>query len=176
VGLALVAAMAPAGAQPPIQGAVQHFTPVEPPQPAPEVVFTTLLGAPATLKAQRGKVVLLNFWATWCAPCIRELPTLDRLQAWLGGRDFTVVLASIDRGGAHQVSKFLKNRPLLEKLESHLDPKMQLARALNVRQMPTTVLIDKTGQVVGRLDGVAEWDTPDAEALIRYYIREGTEG
>ncbi len=171
-GVALVAAavglIAARDAAPPIAGTVVNFTPAETPRPVPETRFTDLAGRPHTLAHIRGRVVALNLWATWCGPCIREMPSLDRLQAELGGEDFTVVLMSQDRLGAEQVEPFLARLGI--GLTSQLDPKMALFRALGGRGLPTTILIDARGIELGRLEGAAEWDRPEALALIRYYL------
>lgn len=172
-GLALVAAaaaglIAARDAAPPIAGTVVNFNPAETPRPVPETGFTDLAGEARTLAHFRGRVVALNFWATWCGPCIREMPSLDRLQAALGGDGFTVVLMSQDRRGAEQVEPFLAKLDI--GLTSQLDPKMALFRALGGRSLPTTILIDARGNELGRLVGPAEWDRPEALALIRYYL------
>jgi thiol-disulfide isomerase/thioredoxin len=151
------------------QGAVQHFTYTEPPLPVPETPFADAAGTTVTLAAFRGRVVLLNFWATWCAPCIREMPALDRLQGSLGGRDFTVLIVSEDRGGAKVAVPFLKKLGV-ERLDTYLDAKGKLARALGLKGLPTTILIDRAGREVGRLRGPADWDAPEAEALLRHFI------
>ncbi len=173
VGVALMlAAAGPAAARdaaPPIAGAVQNFTPAESLRPVPAIPFIALDGTEHTLADFRGRVVALNFWATWCGPCIREMPSLDRLQAALGGDDFTVVLMSQDRNGETLVPPFLA-RLGLEHLTSYLDPTFPLFRAMGGRGLPTTILIDADGNEIGRIAGAAEWDTPEALALIRYYL------
>ena len=112
-----------------------------------------------------GRALVLNFWATWCAPCIRELPALNRLAA--GASSGVVVLpVSEDRGGGPIVRKFLDVNKL-NNLPVLIDPKGQLARALKVSGLPTTVLFNRQGREVGRLVGIAEWDHPD----VRRYLR-----
>ncbi len=168
----MLAAACPAtarGAAPPIGGAVQNFTPAESLRPVPAAGFMALDGSEFSLADFRGRVVALNFWATWCGPCIREMPSLDRLQAALGGADFTVVLISQDRNGAEVVQPFLAKLGL-ENLTSYLDPTFALFRAMGGRGLPTTILIDADGNELGRIAGAAEWDTPEALALIRYYL------
>jgi thiol-disulfide isomerase/thioredoxin len=128
-------------------------------------------GQGRALSQLRGKVVLLNFWATWCLPCRREMPGLDRLQGTLGGADFEVVALSLDREGAKVVKPFYKELGL-KNLGIYVDPKMWIQRAFGITVFPTTVLIDKAGREVGRLEGPAEWATPDARALIRYFIKQ----
>ena len=105
-------------------------------------------GKPVTLQDFAGQVVLLNFWATWCAPCVREMPSLDRLQAKLGGEGLAVVTVSRDRGGANVVMPFYE-RLELTNLGVYLDPKGAFSRAFKVRGLPTTILIDREGRVVG---------------------------
>ena len=135
-----------------------EFIPVAPPQPAPEVGFTDLAGNPASLADFKGKPVVVNFWATWCEPCLREMPSLERLQTQLDGR-LTVLAISEDRAGARVVSPFL-GKLELGKVKVYLDPKTEVGRAFNVRGLPTTVIIDAEGRVAGRVEGAAEWDSP----------------
>ena len=154
-------------ASPPLAGSVAGFKPTG--RPAPDIAFVTAEGKPATLKDFAGRVVLLNLWATWCAPCVREMPSLDRLQAELGGADFEVVALSSDRSGKAAVEPFFRSHGLSE-LAIYLDPKSEATRALGARGLPTTLLIDRRGREAGRLEGAAEWDSPEAKALIRSYL------
>ena len=118
----------------------------------------------------RGSVVLLNVWATWCAPCRREMPTLDRLQATLGGSDFQVVALSIDRKGLPAVQEFYAELGL-ETLPIYVDETGEAQRALNVLGLPTTLLLDREGNEGGRLLGPAEWDSPEMVAFFRDYLK-----
>ena len=131
----------------------------------PDMAFLTADGE-TSLAAFHGKVVVLNFWATWCAPCVREMPSLDRLQAMLGGDDFAVVALSEDRGGMPLVVRFYEKYDL-ENLARYLDPLGRVAAVLGVVGMPTTLVIDREGREIGRMVGPAEWDSPAALALIR---------
>lgn len=142
------------------------FTVIDPPLPAPQTPFADGDGRTVTLADFKGRVVLLNLWATWCAPCVKEMPSLDRLQAALGGEDFAVVALSFDRKGAEVVRPFYATAGLTH-LAVHLDPKNAMLKALEVRGLPISLLIDRTGAIVGRLEGPAEWDSPEALALIR---------
>ena len=135
----------------------------------PEIEFTDMEGKPVTLADKRGKLVLLNVWATWCPPCVREMSSLDRLQATLGGPGFEVVALSEDRAGAPVVAAFYK-RLGLTALDTYLDPASRASRALKVRGLPTTVLIDRRGYELGRVVGPAEWDSDAAIGLIRHYL------
>ncbi len=165
--LVLQTALADKG--PPLTGWMEKFNVNAEAEPAPTDPLTDGTGSPVRLSDFKGRVVLVNFWATWCAPCIREMPGLDRLEAKLGGPDFTVVAVNEDRGGAKIAETFLEklNTP---NLRLYVDDKMKLMRAFGVRGMPTSFLLDRAGNVVGKLEGIAEWDTPEVEALIQYYI------
>ena len=153
----------------------QDFSLLTPPVPAPLEVFQDLEGTPVRLADFRGQVVLLNFWATWCAPCIREMPSLDRLQSILGGEGLHVLAVSIDRGGKKVVAPFAKKLALRD-LPLYLDPKSSLARAFGIPGLPATFLIDAKGKVVRALAGPAEWDSREAVGLIRYYLETGASG
>ena len=154
----------------PRTGWIKQFTVIEPKGPAPDVKFTNGVGEKITLADFRGRVLLLNFWATWCAPCIKEMPSLDKLQAKFSSDDFQVVAVNEDRGGANVAASFLQKLGTMN-LSVFADDKMKLMRALNVRGLPTSFLLDRKGRIVGKLVGVAEWDTPEAEALITYYMK-----
>ena len=122
-----------------------------------------------TLELFDGKVVLLNFWASWCLPCIRELPSINRLQAKLGGDKFTVIALNIDRGGKPIANRF-KLKLKLDKLDLHIDQKNAVARLLKIKALPTTIVFDSKGREVGKMEAAAEWDTKEALSLIQYFI------
>jgi thiol-disulfide isomerase/thioredoxin len=156
-------------AVPPISGTVRNFTPTNPGRPAPIEPFYDVDGNEVTLEQFGSKVVLLNLWATWCAPCLKELPSLDRLQAQLGGDRFQVVAVSVDRRGIEAV------RPYYEKLKiSHLpiyvESHDRLAQVLGLQVLPSTIIVGPHGIMAGRMIGAAEWDAPEAIALLRHYI------
>lgn len=155
------------------RGKMRSFIAKEEPQTLPEVTFRDASGAERSLEDWRGKVVLLNLWATWCAPCREEMPALDRLQARLGGEEFEVVAASIDKGDADKPRGFLEDHGI-ENLALYHDPSGRLGTNLNAYGMPTTLLIDRQGREIGRLVGPAEWDSPEAVALVEAAI--GGEG
>ncbi len=149
-----------------------NFIPSRPRKPVSAKVFENEDGAKITIADFRGRVVLLNFWATWCAPCRRELPSLDRLERDLGGADFTVVAISVDRAGREKAQAFM-DEVGVENLALYLDKANRLGRSLGATGLPTTVLVDAKGYVVGRLIGPAEWDSDAAVALIEAVIAEG---
>jgi thiol-disulfide isomerase/thioredoxin len=116
-----------------------------------------------------GQGVVLNFWATWCPPCVEEMPALDRLHAALANDRITVVAASQDRGGAAVVRAFYE-RLRLRGLPIWLDPRGAAGRAFGVRGLPTTVILDREGRERARLEGAAAWDAPAAIAELRRLI------
>ncbi len=149
-----------------------EFNPTEPPLPAPGIRFTDGEGRSVTIADFHGRVILLNLWATWCEPCIREMPSLDRLQAAMGGKDFDVVLVSQDRGGAHTVDPFYAKLGM-KALKPYLDPKSALGQAFDVHGLPTSIIIDRDGNEVGRLEGAETWDGTKPQALLRWYVERG---
>ena len=158
-------------AQPPaFKGEIAAYEPAGTPEAAPDLIFMDADGKPATLADFKGRLVLLNLWATWCAPCVKEMPALDRLQAELGGEDFQVLALSLDRGGAGVVRPFYEKAGL-KNLGIWLDPKSGAMRTLKPRGLPTSLLIDREGRVLGRIEGAADWAGPEAAALIRYYLK-----
>ncbi len=155
-------------------GAMRNFTPLEEPKPAPETKFKDADGKELSLADFRGKVLLVNFWATWCSPCRKEMPGLNKLQTELGGDDFQVMAMSVDRVGEDRVKAFLKEIGT-SALPLYFDRKMKLARGFRTRGLPVTVLIDREGREVGRLIGIAEWESKDAKALIRHVMDQPTQ-
>lgn len=154
---------------PRFQGRNFPFTIVRPVQPAPVTPLHTLKGGVTTLRRFSGRVVLLNLWATWCPACVYEMPSLDKLQARLGGDRFTVITLSVDSQGARDVVPFFR-RLGIRNLPAYLDPVGRTAEALEVAEgLPWTFLIDHRGRVMGYMKGAADWDSPEARALIRYY-------
>jgi thiol-disulfide isomerase/thioredoxin len=117
----------------------------------------------------KGKVVLLNLWATWCAPCRKEMPELAKLQKLLGSDQFEVVALSEDLKGAEASQAFLKDSGS-DNLALYVDPKATALAALQSAGLPTTVLIDRNGKEVGRLLGPADWASDDAQALVKAAI------
>ncbi len=162
-----------ASEQPPLAGTVSTFAVASSPEPAASAAFQNGEGEQMSIESFRGKVVLLNLWATWCAPCVKEMPALDRLQRDLGGETFEVVALSSDREGRTKVAEFMTQHGI-DNLAVYLDPGSTATRAFGVRGLPTTLLIDAEGREVGRLEGAAEWDAPEAKDLIRFYMdRDG---
>lgn len=148
---------------------MEKFEPAGKPAQAPDTVFTAEDGAQRTLKDFRGKIVLLNFWATWCGPCVREMPSLERLHNKLAGADFTVIALSEDRKGWEKITPF-REQIGLTTLPLFHDVGSKMMFAAKARGLPTTLLIGRDGRELGRLTGPAEWDSDESVALMRYYI------
>lgn len=138
-------------------------------KPLPELQFQDGAGRPRSLADFRGKVVLLNIWATWCTPCREEMPALDRLQAKLGGPDFEVVALSIDQQGAQAVRKFF-DEVGVKSLTLYIDASVQAGFKLGTIGLPTTVIVDRAGREVGRRVGPAEWDSPKLVEELRQIV------
>jgi len=134
-----------------------EFIPAATPQPAPEISFTETDGKPVALADFKGKFVLLNLWATWCQPCLKEMPSLIALQARLGA-GLTVLAVSEDHGGAAVVEPFVAKHDLA-KLKIFLDPKSAAIHAFAARGLPTSILIGANGTVLGKVEGGADWDS-----------------
>jgi thiol-disulfide isomerase/thioredoxin len=159
----------PAG--PPITGAMAQFTLQSPPRPAPVAEFQDADGNSVTLLDFGDKVVLLNIWATWCVPCVEEMPALDRLQAELGDEGLAVVAVSVDLQGAKAVRPFYEKLGI-KNLSIYLDPKSEFSNLLGADAVPSTLLFSRKGLFVGKLIGNAAWDSPEAIALLHYYLTE----
>lgn len=139
------------------------------PLDVPELAFSDADAKTKSLADWRGKVVLLNIWATWCVPCREEMPALDKLETKLGGKDFEVVAVNIDKGGPEKPAAFLKETGVT-KLALYTDPSGKLFSKLKAVGMPTTLVIDRNGKEIGRLIGPADWASPEAIALIEAAI------
>lgn len=164
-----IAGTALAAAQQPPKNFIFH----EAPKPIASIAFEDDQGRAQILADFRGKVVLLNIWATWCGPCRREMPSLDRLQGMLGGDDFAVVALSIDRAGIDVVRKFYADIGV-RKLGIYIDISGKAARELATIGVPATVLIDRGGRELGRLVGPAEWDAPEIVQFLKRIIAQKT--
>lgn len=140
------------------------------PHLAPEAAFLGPAGEAQRLSDFRGRVVLVNLWASWCEPCLREMPALSRLQGGLGGADFQVVAVNLDRDPA-EGRAFLRARGI-RNLAFYHDNKLALFQALNVPGLPLSILIDREGRIIGRLAGPAAWDGPAARKVIEEAIDE----
>ena len=143
--------------------------------PAPKDIatfgFADKDNKPRSLTDWKGKVVLLNLWATWCAPCRKEMPDIAKLQKELGGADFEVVALSVDRKGLAASQAFLKETGA-DNLKAYVDPDGTSLKALQALGLPATVLIDRSGKERGRLLGPADWSSPEAKVMVKALLAE----
>ncbi|SMF26474.1 Thiol-disulfide isomerase or thioredoxin [Tistlia consotensis] len=155
-----------------------QFIFLSPLDPAPETAFQTLDGSMTDLGQFRGRVVVLNFWASWCLPCAYEMTSLDRLAAASDPNRLAVVAVSIDRDGAQAVFPFVVAHHLIH-LPVYLDPGQRLGSlsrdrmaegALPLWGLPITYIIDMKGEVVGYIVGATDWDSPEARRFLRYFL------
>ncbi|HQU68489.1 MAG TPA: TlpA disulfide reductase family protein [Albidovulum sp.] len=144
-----------------------HEAPVE----VPATSFTDAEGAEHGFADWKGKVVLVNFWATWCAPCRKELPALDALNRDLGGDDFAVVTIATGRNPQPAITR-LFDEVGVKTLPVYLDPKLQLSREMGVLGLPVSILLNREGQEVARMSGDAEWDSDSARAIVAALVAE----
>ncbi|MFD0986019.1 TlpA disulfide reductase family protein [Methyloligella solikamskensis] len=151
------------------KGDMAAFVIKKEPEPLPPMPMEGADGKEVAMADFKGKVVLLNIWATWCHPCREEMPALDKLQKELGGEDFEVVAMNIDRGSPDKAKDFLKEVKA-ENLAFYRDPSSKLFTKLKAVGMPTTLLVNRDGEEMGRLVGPAEWDSPEAVRLIKAAI------
>jgi thiol-disulfide isomerase/thioredoxin len=172
---ARLGSLAEDGRRPPVRGAMENFALREAPAAVPEISFVDEAGRERTLADFRGRVVLLNFWATWCVPCVKEMPALAGLQAALKGEPFLVLALSQDRAGLPLVETFYREHALAG-LEMFADKTSASGRSFKLRGLPTSVLLDADGREVGRLEGAADWDAPEALALVRHFLPRATTG
>jgi thiol-disulfide isomerase/thioredoxin len=164
------AAPAGGGANRLSRGQMAAFVFRKTPEELPEAKFVDASGRERTLAEWKGKVVLLNLWATWCLPCRKEMPGLDRLQRELGSDRFQVVAVSVDRTGLAGARKFLDETGT-QALALYADPTARMAATLRAAGLPATLLIGRDGREIGRLLGPAEWDSEDAKELIKSALK-----
>lgn len=136
------------------------------PKPLPDLAFQDGTGKPLKLSDWKGRVVLLNLWATWCAPCRKEMPDLSKLQKELGSDQFEVVAISVDRKGAEASAEFLKETGV-DNLKLYIEPSTRIVNDLKSAGLPATLLIDRQGRELGRILGPADWASPEAVALVK---------
>jgi thiol-disulfide isomerase/thioredoxin len=142
---------------------------ISPPTDPPDAAFSMQDGSTHHLSEFKGRGMVVNMWATWCAPCVAEMPALEALSKALAPHDIAVLPLSSDRGGANAVQSWYQAHNITA-LPVLLDPKGAMARAFNARGIPTTVIIDTAGKVVARLEGAADWSAPAAQALIEKLV------
>lgn len=166
-------------AKPYATGEVAAFLPAQRPLGLSELIFKGPDDAAVTMADFQGKTVLLNLWATWCAPCRKEMPALDQLQADLGSEDFEVVAVNLDRGDAEKPKAFLTEIGV-EKLGFYHDSSNRLLQDLRAKAratgLPTTILVGPSGCEVGTMYGPAEWASDEAKSLISAVMAKDASG
>lgn len=139
------------------------------PRPRLERAFENRNGASKEVADWEGKVVVLNFWATWCPPCRKEMPSLDRLQGAMGSDGFEVLALSMDRASVSKIDDFFMSIDV-DHLEVYREPSLRIGTEAGVLGMPITLVLDREGREIARLQGEAEWDGPNAQALLRQIV------
>lgn len=167
-GIAACQASAPtiASLKPLARGDMAALVVDDEPAPVAEISFIDDVGKTRALSEWAGRTVLVNLWATWCVPCKREMPALDRLQSELGGDGFEVVAINLDLGGPDKGKTFY-GEVGLKSLAYYHDPEAKVFRAVKAIGMPTSLIVDANGCEIARLAGPAEWASDDALALLR---------
>ncbi len=155
-----------------ITGQMKNFVMKKDLPAMPGLKFVNADAKALALEDWQGRIVLLNLWATWCAPCRHEMPSLNRLEEALGGETFEVVALSVDRKGLKASAKFLEEVKA-SALKLYSDKTSEALQQLQVIGLPATILIDRQGREMGRLLGPAEWDAPEAKALIEAAMKAG---
>ena len=152
-------------------GDMRKLVVFEEPLPTPELPFVDETGTERSLNEFRGKVIVLNFWATWCAPCRKEMPQLAALQDAMGGDDLQVVTIATGRNPRPAMEAFLDEIGV-ENLPLHTDARQNLARSFGVLGLPVTIVLDREGQEIARLQGDADWTSESAQAILAAVLAE----
>jgi len=150
------------------RGELSRLVVLSDPPAQPDTVFRTEAGEDITLESFRGKVVMVNIWATWCAPCVKEMPSLNRLEAELGSDQFEVVAITLDRNV--EDARAFYDEHELGHLKLYQERTLAIGGALGARGVPITVLYGVAGNELARVANGAEWDSPEALALVREVI------
>jgi thiol-disulfide isomerase/thioredoxin len=168
-GTAAAASLPRSGRARELPDLAEVLKPVDPPRNPPNGVFVDAQGNEHTIASFKGRGMVINFWATWCQPCIEEIPSLAALSRALAPHDIAVLPLSSDRGGAKAVEAWFEEHNV-SGLPILLDPRGALGSAWGGQGIPTTHVIAKDGEERGRLEGAADWSTPGAIALIRRLV------
>lgn len=149
----------------------KNFTPTTPIQALPNFNFADEKGVNQTLEGFRGRYILLNLWASWCAPCVEEMPSLNALRDKFDFKDLNIIALNVDRNGTAIAQAFM-TRHNLKNLLAYVDTSGRVPYTLKTRGLPTTFLIDREGREIGRVEGAVNWSSPDAIAFLRTKITQ----
>ena len=150
-------------------GEMGRFVKAQPPKPLPDLAFQDADDKPLRFADFRGRALLINFWATWCTPCVKEMPSLDRLQAEFTKDRFLIVPLSIDGPTKPKVAPFYRDQKL-DNLGIYFDKGRKTMQGLDVTLLPTSILVDAQGRELGRIEGDADWDMPESITLMEAAI------
>jgi thiol-disulfide isomerase/thioredoxin len=155
-----------------VRGAMKRFKVTNPAKPVPDLEFLNAADHPMRLADLAGRVRLINLWATWCAPCVSEMPSLNRLQAMLPKDRFIVLAISLDGPSKPKVAPFYRDQDL-DHLGIYYDKGKKAMSTLGVTLLPTSILVDPDGRELGRIEGDADWDAPESIALVKAALGNG---
>jgi len=150
---------------------LKNFVTHPSPKVLPKLELQSADTAPLSLDTFKGELLLVNFWATWCAPCRKEMPQLDALAKRYGDKNVRVIALSVDRGGAKKPEAFLNELGISELTRAY-DPSYKSARAAKLIGLPTTLLVSPEGLEIGRLAGEADWNSASVHALLDAYLAD----
>lgn len=149
----------------------KQFIPTRPPRPVPMLTFEDSHGRTFSLQDFKGRYILLNLWASWCSPCVHEMPALDALRNTFTYRQFEVVALDEDHEGSSVAGVFYK-RHSLQHMPIFIDTSGRTPSLLHATALPTTLFIDPQGMEIGRIEGEAEWSSPEAVSFITKWMQK----
>ena len=153
--------------KPVLQGRfAEAMTVFDEPQDIPNIEFKTIFGKDMSLDDLKGEWVIVNFWATWCAPCLVEMPSLQALQDAYGGQGVRVVAISLDRNMTGDKLREFMNDKGFGPVAAYYDATNSVMRSLSLRGLPTSIILSPNGKAIGKFEGDADWVGEDAKAFI----------
>lgn len=153
----------------PSDGTVNSFRWLKNPLVLPQTSIQQWPAERVSLSSFKGRIVLVNLWATWCPPCVHELPALDRLQQRLGGEDFVVVAVSVDRDPELARQLFVE-KLALSHLQFYIEAPERLAKTFPLDVLPSNFILDREGRAIGMLRSYVDWDSPSADEFVRRLV------